>query len=187
MAKKKADPTATPSLPLTISNPALLVDDSDQVLRRLALNFAVLGWLLSDIRSSFGKLIHLSPFQYVALQAIARLEHDEPWTTRVLASHFRVSTAYISMELRPLLKQGLLSSQSNPEDKRIKFLSITEQGLDLLRSLSPVQQTVNDRLYAQFDRESLLKQSQTIESMIQDAEQARGYLQELLATRSFVK
>lgn len=172
-------------LPLTASNPSLLVDESDQVLRRLTLGFAVLGWLLSDIRTSFGKLIHLSPFQYVALQAIARLEHEEPWTTRILATHFRVTNAYISMELRPLLKQGLLNSESSPDDKRIKFLSITAEGLELLRTLSPVQQKVNDCLYSQFDQKGLTQQCLTIERMVKDAEQAKAYLQDLLATRSF--
>lgn len=181
-AKKKSE---SAKLPLTASNPSLLVDDTDQILRRLTLGFAVLGWLLSDIRTSFGKLIHLSPFQYVALQAIARLEHEEPWTTRILAAHFRVTNAYISMELRPLIRDGLLNSQNSSDDKRIKFLSITEDGLALLRTLSPVQQKVNDCLYSQFDQKSLAQQCETIERMVKDAEHAKSYLQDLLATRSF--
>ena len=172
-------------LPPTVSDPALLVDGTEQTLRRVTLGFAVLGWLLADIRASFGQLVHLSPFQYVALQAIARVASDTPWTSRSLAIHFHVSNAYVSMETRPLVKQELLSSQPSPEDRRAKFLAVTAKGTQLLTALAPVQQKVNNMLYSQFDQSSLAQQYRVIERMTQDAEQARGYLREVLSSRRF--
>lgn len=168
-----------------MSSPALLVDGSEQTLRRVTLGFAVLGWLLADIRAAFGQLVHLSPFQYVALQAIARVAAESPWTSRSLAAHFHVSNAFVSMEIRPLVDKELLASQPSPEDRRSKLLTITDKGMELLVKLAPVQQKVNDLLYSQFDQASLARQHRVIERMTQDAEQARSYLREVLESRRF--
>ncbi|MGO3122580.1 MAG: MarR family winged helix-turn-helix transcriptional regulator [Advenella sp.] len=185
MTRIKKDSHNLTTLPLTASQPSLLPDGSDQVLRHLTLGFAVLGWQLIDIRASFGKLLHLSPFQYVALQAIARIDNNEPWTTRFLAKHFRVTNAYVSMEIRPLVQQGLISSLANPDDKRVKLLSVTPKGNSLLTKLAPIQQQVNDRLFSQFNEARLLEQCRTIERMIEDAERAKKHLQDVLSNRGF--
>lgn len=180
--KRKAHDDQT--LPPTASSPALLAGGSDQTLRRLTLGFAVLGWLLADIRASFGKLVDVSPFQYVALQAIARVARDEPWTMRALAQHFRVTNAFVSMEIRPLIEKGLLAAQPSPDDRRVKFLTLSPKGVQALTDLAPVQQKVNDMLYAQFDAKTLALQCQTIEQMIKDAEQANQYLKQRLSNRA---
>jgi len=163
-------------LPPTVSNPELLVDGSDQTIRRLTLGFAVLGWLLVDIRSGFGKIIKVSPFQYVSLQAIARITPEEPWTVRSIAQHFRVSKAHVSVELHRLIKKGYILSKTNPADKRSKYLTISDKGLALLESMASTQQEINDRLYSQFDQKTLVEQCQRIERMIEDAERAREHL-----------
>ncbi|HZY15166.1 MAG TPA: MarR family winged helix-turn-helix transcriptional regulator [Ramlibacter sp.] len=184
VARKKSRPRPK-SLPLTTSNPALLVDGTDQTLRRLTLAFAVLGWQLAEIRNDFGKLVHVSPFQYVMLQAIARVETDEPWTARSLARHFRVTNAFVSMELRSLLEKELVQAEPNADDRRSKLLSLTPQGAQALTTLAPVQQKVNDILYSQFDSAGLTRQCEQIERMAADAEKAIDYLREVLATRTF--
>jgi DNA-binding MarR family transcriptional regulator len=161
------------------------VDGSDQVLRRLTLAFAVLGWQLADIRGKFGKLVHVSPFQYVVLQAIARVETDEPWTVASLAAHFHVTKAYVSMELRPLLAKALVQAVPDPDDGRSRHLSLTPDGADALASMVPVQQKVNDLLYSQYDEESLSKQCLAIERMVADAQKANDYLSRVLTNRRF--
>lgn len=180
---KKKGTAATQALPLTASKPELLVDGSDQTLRRLTLGFAVLGWLLTDVREGFAKLLGISPFQYVALQAIARVQSDEPWTARSLATHFRVTTPYVSMELRPLISKGYLSAQASPQDRRFKILTVTAEGAALLTRLAPIQQQVNNTLYGQFDQAGLVKQYETIERMIRDAEAADAFLKQTLLSR----
>ena len=171
-------------LPLTTSNPKLLIEGSDQTLRRLALAFAVLGWQLSDIRNGFAKLVHVSPFQYVTLQAIARVETDEPWTARSLARHFHVTNAFVSMELRGLLLKKLLQATPSPDDKRLKHLALTPLGAQALSEMAPVQQKVNDLLYRQFDAQSLAHQCHLIERMATDAQDALTYLHQVLETRT---
>lgn len=171
------------ALPLTASNPALLIDGTDKVLRRMTLSFAVLSWQLADIRAGFGKLVDVSPFQYVALQAIARVEMEEPWTARSLAKHFRVTNAYVSMELRGLIDREYIQTQPSEQDRRTKFLSLTPKGVRALTAMAPAQQKVNDLLYSQFDAKSLTKQCAIIERMTQDAEEASNYLKHLKANR----
>lgn len=190
MTTKRTQPGTVPRpksaarrLPLTASRKELLVDGSDQTLRRMTLGFAVLGWLLADIRAGFAKLLNISPFQYVALQAIARVQSDEPWTTQSLARHFHVTNPYVSVELRGLLNSHYLAAQPSPSDRRSKHLVITQAGAELLAWLSPVQQHVNDTLYRQFDSDGLVRQCETIETMIKDAEKADQYLRGLVAER----
>ena len=60
---------------------------------------------------------------------------------------------------------------------------ITPAGAELLTWLAPVQQHVNDTLYHQFDNEGLVRQCETIETMIKDAEKADQYLRGLVAER----
>jgi len=182
-AQKKPRPNR---LPPTASSPGLLVDGSDQVLRRIALAFAVLGWQLAEIRTKFGRLVDVSPFQYVVLQAIARVQTDEPWTVALLAQHFHVTTAYVSMELRPLTEKGLIRSLPNPSDRRSKFLSLSEKGERALLAMLPVQQKVNDLIYAQFDAPGLVRQCAVVERMVADAEKANKYLSGVLSSRSFL-
>lgn len=182
-AKTRSNPPSARRLPLTASRQELLVDGNDQTLRRMTLGFAVLGWLLTDIRGGFSKLLDISPFQYVALQAIARVQPDEPWTTRSLAEHFHVTTPYISVELRGLLSKNYLEAQPSLLDRRSKHLVVTPSGVELLTWLAPVQQHVNDTLYQQFDSEGLVRQCEVIEQMIKDAQAADQYLRALVAER----
>jgi DNA-binding MarR family transcriptional regulator len=182
-AKPRANSPSARRLPLTASRQELLVDGNDQTLRRMTLGFAVLGWLLNDIRGGFSKLLDISPFQYVALQAIARVQPDEPWTTRSLAEHFHVTNPYVSVELRGLLSKNYLEAQPSLLDRRSKHLVVTPSGVELLTWLAPVQQHVNDTLYQQFDSEGLVRQCEVIEQMIKDAEAADQYLRALVAER----
>lgn len=172
---------------MTASRKELLVDGSDQTLRRMTLGFAVLSWLLADIRAGFAKLLNISPFQYVALQAIARVQSDEPWTTQSLARHFHVTNPYVSVELRGLLKNDLLAAQPSSSDRRTKHLVITPAGAEMLAWLAPIQQHVNDTLYQQFDSRGLVKHCETVETMIKDAEAADKYLRGLLSERAAPK
>lgn len=185
MPAKKVRATSKSALPLTASHPSLLVGGTDQTLRRVTLGLAVLGWVLADIRAGFGKLVHVSPFQYVALQAIARVTADEPWTTQSVARHFRVTKAFVSMELKPLIAKDLIRADPTAADKRSKIFSLTEHGTHALVALAPVQQKINDLLYSQFDSAGLVQLSETIERMLTDAEQASEYLKQLLARRKF--
>jgi DNA-binding MarR family transcriptional regulator len=149
----------------------------------MTLAFAVLGWMLADIREGFARLLDITPFQYVALQAIARVETDEPWTTRTLAKHFHVTNPYVSVELRGLLSKNYIEAQPSSVDRRSKHLLLTPAGAELLSWLAPVQQHVNDTLYGQFDGKALVRQFQVIETMIKDAEVADKYLRALAAER----
>ncbi|SFQ04944.1 DNA-binding transcriptional regulator, MarR family [Variovorax sp. 770b2] len=185
MPAKKISATSKSALPFTASHASLLVGGTDQTLRRVTLGLAVLGWVLADIRAGFGKLVHVSPFQYVALQAIARVTTDDPWTTQSVARHFRVTKAFVSMELKPLIAKDLIRADPTANDKRSKIFSLTEHGTHALVALAPVQQKINDLLYSQFDSAGLVQLGETIERMLTDAEQASEYLKQLLASRKF--
>lgn len=182
-AKQRQDSPPAWELPPTASRPELLVEGKDQTLRKITLGFAVLGWILADIREGFARLLNITPFQYVALQAIARVETEEPWTTRSLAKHFHVTNPYVSVELRGLLTKNYVQAHPSSVDRRSKHLVLTPAGAELLSWLAPVQQHVNDTLYQQFDGKALVKQFKVIETMIKDAEAADQYLRQLAAER----
>lgn len=84
-----------------------------------------------------------------------------------------------------MLKKKLVQANPSPKDRRSKDLSLTPEGEAALTALAPVQQKVNDLLYAQFDGEQLVRQCRLIERMSTDAETALTYLRQVLDARTF--
>jgi DNA-binding MarR family transcriptional regulator len=159
-------------LPPTISQSSLMVDGSDALIRRITHRHFVLSGLLERIRSEFAALIGVTTFQYVLMQALARLEHDKEWTVGAVAREMRMTDAYVSTEISDLVRQGLLAKVVNPDDRRVSFLAITPKGRASLIAIAPIQQTVNDTLYGHMNRKAAIAYAEALDQLVVYADKA---------------
>jgi DNA-binding MarR family transcriptional regulator len=90
----------------------------------------------------------LSGGQYTTLIAIAHLERreGEVGINRV-AEHLHLSSAFMTIEVNRLVKDGLVTKKINPGDRRRVVLTIAPAGRKLLDNLTAVQRPVNDTLF----------------------------------------
>ncbi|MFC7331696.1 MarR family winged helix-turn-helix transcriptional regulator [Rhodocista pekingensis] len=90
--------------------------------------------------------------------------HDETKMTgsifsSEIAAARGLSRPHISATVTELIRKGLIRQDDDPQDRRRKLLSVTGQGLAVLRRLQPLRQSVNDMLLADLsptERERLL-------------------------------
>lgn len=172
-------------LPPTVSSPALLVDGSDALIRRITHLHFILSGMLDNIRGGFAALIGVSSFQYVLMQALGRLHTETEWTVRSVSREMHMTDAYVSTEIADLVDQGLLAKVSNPDDRRVSFLTLTERGRAALAAIAPIQQTVNDTLYGHLDEASAIAYAAQLEALTAQAEDARAMLREFSAAQRF--
>jgi DNA-binding MarR family transcriptional regulator len=87
----------------------------------------------------------LTPVQYAALQAVG----NEPGVDqRTLASRAGLDTSTVAGVLDRLEARGLLQRSASPEDKRVRLLTITASGVQLLVAVEPGMQNAQHRILA---------------------------------------
>jgi DNA-binding MarR family transcriptional regulator len=69
-----------------------------------------------------------------------------------VAARLHRSGAFITLEVNKLVAKGVLAKADDPADGRRVLLTVSKAGEALARSLAPVQQQVNDVLFACLDR-----------------------------------
>ncbi|WP_162937283.1 MarR family winged helix-turn-helix transcriptional regulator [Indioceanicola profundi] len=70
-----------------------------------------------------------------------------------------LSRPHISATVTELIRKGLIRQDDDPADRRRKLLSISAEGLSVLRRLQPLRQSINDALLGDLpleQREALL-------------------------------
>lgn len=131
-------------LPLTVTRPELLVDDSDRDFRRVV--HALFGFLARHeaIRSGHAAYIGLNGMEYTVLISIAHLSAERDVSVKVVADHLYLSGAFVTTVTGALLRQHLIHKRTDPRDRRRVRLTVSEKGYALLARLAPAQRQVND-------------------------------------------
>ena len=172
-----------PSVPLTISRDALLVDGGDQVFRKLVHAFFAFNVRHEMIRDGHAKRIGLAGTEYTILISIAHLSLDGAVNVKSVAEHLHVTTGFITNTTRKLQNRGLVEKTQDQTDKRKTILTVTAKGLALLEELAPFQRQVNDAEFGSLSREDFLRLSEAIERLVASSENAIA-LQADLASRA---
>ncbi|MBB4122525.1 DNA-binding MarR family transcriptional regulator [Martelella radicis] len=81
--------------------------------------------------------------QYSLLMSLNR---PEPPKIAEVAMVLAMDRTTLTASIKPLERRGLLTSFQDPEDKRVRRLKLTEEGLDLLERAVPVWRKTHDRL-----------------------------------------
>ncbi len=163
-SRKKTAAAAKPKrAPATVSKPELLVEGSDAEFRALVHDLMAFAHHIEACRDGFGAIAGLTGVQYEIFMAVKRFQPDTgreqggaapPAGISVgqVAARLHRSGAFITLEVNKLVAKGLLAKADDPADGRRVLLSVSKAGEALARTLAPVQQQVNDVLFACLDR-----------------------------------
>lgn len=87
----------------------------------------------------------LTPVQFAALQTVA----NEPGTDqRTLAGRIGLDTSTVAGVVDRLEARALLQRNASPADKRVRLLTLTEEGAALLRAVEPAMRSAQQRILA---------------------------------------
>lgn len=159
-SKKKAVPAAKPKRDVfanTVSRPELLVEGADTEFRGLVHDLMAFAHHIEACRDGFGALAGLTGVQYEIFMVVKRFHSMASGQAAGIgvgqvAARLHRSGAFITLEVNKLVAKGVLAKADDPADGRRVLLSVSKPGEALARSLAPVQQQVNDVLFACLDR-----------------------------------
>ncbi|MGI3171036.1 MarR family winged helix-turn-helix transcriptional regulator [Pseudooceanicola sp. C21-150M6] len=132
---------------LTVSREALLQDGSDAAFRQMLHNLLAFSARLQQVRGQFAAYIGLSGPQYTILITVRQLQGEDGIGANAVATHLSHSPAFVTAETNKMVRLGVLDKRPNPEDGRRVLLTVTAKGEELLNSLAPLQQEINDQLF----------------------------------------
>jgi DNA-binding MarR family transcriptional regulator len=157
--------------PLTISRPELLVDGSDSEFRKLVHNlFAVLS-RHEATRAGPGARIGLTGIEYTFLISVRHLEDEGDVGVKQLAEHLHLSGPFATTMIGKLITRGLITKESDPEDRRRVCLRVTAAGHELLSTLAPAQRKVNDVQFGCLSRDEFKQLNSLLERLIESSDQ----------------
>jgi DNA-binding MarR family transcriptional regulator len=156
---------------LTITNPACLVDGTDTEFRHLINGLLPFAARLLSVRDGFGTLI----------VSVAHLSHGEAVTVNRLADHLHLSGAFVTIETGKLKKLGVIDKRSDPDDKRKMRLTVTSNGVKLLRELAATQQRINNVLFEGVTKTEFKALCSVVDRLVANGDHATLDLSHLIA------
>jgi DNA-binding MarR family transcriptional regulator len=172
-----AKPRKRPSLPPTVSRPALLAQGSDEAFRGLIHDLIAYGHRLDACRDAFAAIVGVSGVQYEILMLVSRAE---ALSIGEVAARLHRSGAFITVEANKLVERGILEKGSDPADGRRVLLKYTPKGLELLRRLAPYQQRINDVLFESLDARGFRQLRLVASELLASGDRAVSMLEFLL-------
>ena len=141
----------------TVSKPELLVAGSDTEFRGLVHDLMAFAHHIEACRDGFGAIAGLTGVQYEIFMVVNRFQPNAGKdlagiSVGQVAARLHRSGAFITLEVNKMVAKGLLAKADDPADGRRVLLSVSKAGETLARTLAPVQQQVNDVLFACLDR-----------------------------------
>ncbi|WP_075795687.1 MarR family winged helix-turn-helix transcriptional regulator [Massilia putida] len=167
----------------SVSLPALLDKGPvpDATFRQFVYDISVVGEHLGAARQYLAERLGVTPPQYNILMVIARSGGDGIRVSDV-AERLNVTGAFVTNEVKKLVKAQFIVKKSNPDDGRGVLLSLSVSGMERIKSIEPDLLMVNDRLFGTLTREDFLHLARTVGSLVDVFGQTVAVLKALSAT-----
>ncbi|HET9444719.1 MAG TPA: MarR family transcriptional regulator [Steroidobacteraceae bacterium] len=176
-------PRARHAAPATIARRELLVGESDATFREFIHGLLAFSERVIAVREGFGQVIGLSGIQYTVLVSIAHLQDREEVSVGTIAAHLHFSGAFITTVTNQLQRLGLIDKARSKQDRRKANLATTAEADRLLEQLAPVQQQVNDALFASLSRSQFVEFARQMDGLVAAGDKAVALLGYLRSTR----
>lgn len=170
-------------MPLTVSRPELLANGSDQLFRQVIYDALGFSARLQEIRNQLAEVIGLSGPAFSILIAIDHLSVEGEVGVSRVSEHLHLSGAFVTLEVNKLVKAGLVSKETHPEDGRRVLLTVTRMARAKLAELAQTQRPVNDTIFASLDAKEFRVFAKIIESLVGGTEEALALLHLLAEQR----
>jgi len=158
--------------PVTISNRQLLLDGSDNNFRQVIYLFVkVLGRLMT-CRDASGRRIDLTGSQFAVLMGVAYSQGSWGVTLKELSRHVHLASTHVTTEVGRLTTLGLLDKRSGEDDRRNVLVSLTADGVEAVKQVTPLVRKINDLLFSEISATELLAAQATFARISTNSEAA---------------
>jgi DNA-binding MarR family transcriptional regulator len=167
----------------TVSLPALLDKgrQPDGTFRQLLYDISVVATLLESAREYLAERLGVTSPQYNIVMVIARTGAAKGVSVSEVATRLNVTGAFVTNEVKKLVKAGLIAKKSNPDDGRGVLLSLTPAGYTQVRALEPHLLMVNNRLFGTLSKSDFQDLARIVGSLIDVFSQTVAVLKALSA------
>jgi DNA-binding MarR family transcriptional regulator len=166
-------------IPLTAEARPLLVDGSDERLRRLVYDLFTVSVRMQQVRDALARRMNVTGPQYTVLMAVGELQGEDGVPVRAVAQRLHVTGAHATVEIGKLVKHGLLSKATNPHDGRSVLVRVSPRGLALIDRMAPLLRATNDRFFGELDRSRFLAASDIAGRLVIGSQKALRWWQTL--------
>ncbi len=156
----------------SVSRPELLVAGLDREFSRLVLGIFTLRSMLQAIREKNGLTIGLGGLEYIALMTLVRVSSTQDIGVQELAGLLRLSGAFVTSTVNRLVEMGLVTKSPHPVDGRRICLRPTEQAVELLSELGPMQRQVNDVAFGSLTAAEFHQLCDLVQRVLESTERA---------------
>ena len=108
----------------------------------------VVANLLESAREYLAGRLGVSSSQYNIIMVVARQGGEKGLSVSDVATRLNVTGAFVTNEVKKLVKSGFIHKKSNPDDGRSVLLSLTPAGYAGVQAIEPDIVSVNDRLFS---------------------------------------
>ncbi|MES2262593.1 MAG: MarR family transcriptional regulator [Pseudomonadota bacterium] len=182
----KPEQDAQPKIVLnpSVSLPALLDKGAvpDRTFRQFLYDMSVVGAHLESARQYLAERLGVTAPQYNIMMIIARSGNDAAIRVSDVADRLSVTGAFVTNEVKKLVKANLVVKRANPDDGRAVLLSLSETGLERVKAIEPDLLMVNDRLFGTLSRDNFQQLAATVGSLVGVFGQTVAVLKALSAT-----
>ena len=130
--------------PLSVTRPALLHNGGDQMFRQFLYGLLAIGGRVTAVRRRFGQHVGVSDRQFWMLMVIADYTPEPGVRAAALAERLYVSRPFVAVEIKGLVRLGLVCKRPDPTDARSRLLTLTELGVSEVRRIAPLIRLFND-------------------------------------------
>ena len=121
---------------------------------------------MQSLRRAIARRIGLGGTELGILLSVGRLAPRGTVNVRQVADHLHVAATHITTEVNTLVAKGLLEKQASEQDNRAVELSVTPEGADLLASIGPNLQMINEALFDHPSPAAILEQRRFFQRII---------------------
>lgn len=147
------DFAADAALPLSVTQPEILVDGSDRDFRRLIHRMLIGSARLGAVRESIAERIGVTGTQYTMLISVLHLQGTSGVSIGALADYLEVTGPHVTGVIGALVASGFARKSVNPKDRRGVLVRLTPAGRKRLLQAFDFISSVNDRLFEGISRD----------------------------------
>ncbi|HPL81305.1 MAG TPA: MarR family transcriptional regulator [Anaerolineaceae bacterium] len=147
----------------------------------LELSNALHAWADLATRQSMEnnrQYMHERGYSFAQMNSLFFIHHHERGNINDLASHLGISKAAASQMINRLVDLGLVNRLEDPQDRRIKLLTLTEEGQALIRGNRVARHAWIDAFCAYLGEKDTAPIADALETLVEHLKAYKEYLEE---------
>lgn len=158
--------------PISADRSELLIDGSDHQFRQLVHDLLTVSVRMQHVRDDMAARIGVTGPQYNILMFVAHFAGDEGVSVKDTAEHLHVSGAFVTGEVKKLIRVDFLEKETDAVDRRRVRLRLTATGRRQVEAISPALRELNDSFFGALSEVEFSRLSQIAARLVDGSERA---------------